>query len=150
MGVHFKYFCAKFKRQGAKQTIQRIWELENTYLKAMKSFLQFIISTCFLLFASDFIPGLRSTTNSLEDIDVRNNPFVALVERMGADYRPILVGAVPSLVVVNGRRVEEAQATHPAASPPARHTHCSRRRPPSTTRLDCLDILAGSQAACIS
>ena len=68
-----------------------------------------VVSTCFLLFASDFIPGLRSTTNSLEDIDVRNNPFVALVERMGADYRPILVGAVPSLVVVNGRRVEEAE-----------------------------------------
>ena len=73
------------------------------------SFNLFFCFNLFLLFASDFIPGLRSTTNSLEDIDVRNNPFVAMVERMGAGYRPILVGAVPSLVVVNGRRVEEAE-----------------------------------------
>jgi len=90
-----------------------LWTLNERWICTTECTVRLIlysfVSTCFLLFASDFIPGLRSTTNSLEDIDVRNNPFVALVERMGADYRPILVGAVPSLVVVNGRRVEEAE-----------------------------------------
>jgi hypothetical protein len=90
-----------------------LWTLNERWICTtectVRLILYSVVSTCFLLFASDFIPGLRSTTNSLEDIDVRNNPFVALVERMGADYRPILVGAVPSLVVVNGRRVEEAE-----------------------------------------
>ena len=90
-----------------------LWTLNGRWICTTECTVRLIlysfVSTCFLLFASDFIPGLRSTTNSLEDIDVRNNPFVALVERMGADYRPILVGAVPSLVVVNGRRVEEAE-----------------------------------------
>jgi hypothetical protein len=90
-----------------------LWTLNGRWICTtdctVRLILYSFVSTCFLLFASDFIPGLRSTTNSLEDIDVRNNPFVALVERMGADYRPILIGAVPSLVVVNGRRVEEAE-----------------------------------------
>jgi hypothetical protein len=90
-----------------------LWTLNGRWICTtdctVRLILYSFVSTCFLLFASDFIPGLRSTTNSLEDIDVRNNPFVALVERMGADYRPILIGAVPSLVVVNVRRVEEAE-----------------------------------------
>jgi Leucine-rich repeat (LRR) protein len=55
----------------------------------------------------DFIPGLRSNNGHLEDIDVRNNPFVAIVEEMGADYRPIVSSVVPTLISINGKRVNE-------------------------------------------
>jgi hypothetical protein len=45
----------------------------------------------------------------LENMDVRNNPFVATVERYGSEYRSILVCAIPSLVSISGRPVTDRE-----------------------------------------
>ena len=58
----------------------------------------------------DFIPGLINASQ-LTTIDVRNNPFVATVERRGSEYRSILFGAISSLKSIDGKLVTEKECT---------------------------------------